>query len=366
MNNKFKLKRLTLFVALGIFASSCVSNRKFLDEQSNRTKAETAANEEKIKRQNAEAEVAKTEEKVKNLNKDLMELQLRYDKQKNEYEQQTLVLDRSQKANDDLRKTYESVLAMNDRLNKQIETMLKDADNRKRELSDDNAKLSADLQKRAGELADKEAALKAERANLEKLRKDLEDKTASLADANSAKQGLQKDLAEREKRVQELEAAIAERDAKAKALKDKLAEALRGFQASDLSVEERNGKVYVSLSQNLLFAAGSSKLDAKGASALVKLADVLNKNVEIDVNIEGHTDSDGDEKANWKLSTERSLSIVDELIRDKVEPSRLSATGRGEHVPIGNNATADGKAKNRRTDIILTPKLDVIYNMLKN
>ena len=267
------------------------------------------------------------------------------------------------------------------------EKLTEDAAGRRRELSEEVVRKEAELRKQEEQLRQRERdmddlkyKMDQERKEIDRLRKDLEDKNSNISNLEGDKSTLEKnlkdredklekleeDLASREARVKELEAAIASRDAKAQALKDKLNEALLGFKSSDLSVEERNGKVYVSLSQNLLFAKGSAKLDNKGANAIGKLAEVLNKNSEIDVLIEGHTDSDGDAKMNWELSSRRSLSIVDQMIKMKVDPKRITAAGRGEHVPIASNSTDVGKAKNRRTDIILSPKLDAIMDILKN
>ena len=366
------LSSISLFFALGIFTTSCVSNRKFTEEVKARETAQNAVSEESKKRQAAQDAQAQAETQIVSLKKELSELQVKYDKLNATYESQMIAYERLQKTNDDLRKTYESVLAMNDRL-------VKESEGRKRELSEDNANKAEELRKKGIELADKEADLRRQKENLDRLRQEMQGKDSSLASMEAMKKELEKGLADREKqvkelekgmadrekRVKELEQSILDRDAKAKALKDKLNDALKGFQASDLTVEERNGRVYVSLSQNLLFASGSSKLDSKGAGAIVKLSEVLNKNADIAVLVEGHTDSDGDEKTNWRLSSERSLSITDELIKNNLNPERITAAGRGEHSPIAANTTPEGKAKNRRTDIILSPKLDVIYDMLK-
>jgi len=190
--------------------------------------------------------------------------------------------------------------------------------------------------------------------------KELEAKERAMAE-------LEKQLLAREERVKELEAALAERDAKSKALQESLMKALTGFSNEDLTVELRDGKVYVSLSQNLLFAKGRSDVDAKGVGAIVKLATVLNKpeNQDISVLVEGHTDSDGEDQLNWNLSTKRSLAITDILIKNSVNPERITAAGRGEHMPLVPNTTEENKAKNRRTEIILEPNLDVIENLLK-
>src|SRR5678816_2545328 len=147
-----------------------------------------------------------------------------------------------------------------------------------------------------------------------------------------------------------------------------MADALSGFATSDLTVTKKNGKVYVSLSENLLFPSGSAAVNAKGKEALGKLAGVLNANADISINIEGHTDSIPIRKTyedNWALSLARSASIVRILTKDySVDPVRIIASGHSEYDPVESNSTADGRAKNRRTEIILSPKLDELYKLL--
>lgn len=162
----------------------------------------------------------------------------------------------------------------------------------------------------------------------------------------------------------------AEQDTYNNKLKNSLKEALTGFNADELNVEVRNGKIYVSMSDKLLFRSGSATVEEKGKTALRVLANVLEKNKEVEILIEGHTDNlpikTAAYKDNWDLSTARATSIVRILSTDyKIAPSRLSASGRGEHHPVANNKTADGRAKNRRTEVILTPQLDALYKILE-
>jgi len=149
----------------------------------------------------------------------------------------------------------------------------------------------------------------------------------------------------------------------------KMNNALVGFNAKDLSVSIKNGKVYVSLSENLLFPSGSAVVNPKGKDALSKLAVVLNQNSDITVDIEGHTDSipiHGKYQDNWDLSLARSASIVRILTVDyRVDPTRVIASGHSQYEPVQSNATSEGRAQNRRTDIILSPKLDELYRLLQ-
>ncbi len=177
-------------------------------------------------------------------------------------------------------------------------------------------------------------------------------------------------LSARERKLAELEATISRQDSITNALNDIVKRALLSFNNEELTVEMKNGKVYVSLSDKLLFKSGSADIEEKGQEAIKKLAEVLNKNPEIDVLIEGHTDNvplrnSVNFKDNWELSTGRATNIV-RILSDicKVNPKRLTAAGRSEYLPKVSNETAEGRAKNRRTEIILTPKLDELYKLI--
>jgi chemotaxis protein MotB len=164
------------------------------------------------------------------------------------------------------------------------------------------------------------------------------------------------DLMDRQKK------AIAE-------IKKKMSDALEGFKSSELSVSIKNGKVYVSLQENLLFPSGSAVVNPKGKLALGKLAAVLNQNPDITVDIEGHTDSipiHGKYQDNWDLSLARAASIVRILTTDyQVDPMRVIASGHSQYDPVQPNSSPEGRALNRRTDIILSPKLDQLYQLLQ-
>lgn len=178
-------------------------------------------------------------------------------------------------------------------------------------------------------------------------------------------------LLQREKALNDLQAVIARQDSITKRLNNVLRDALLGFKSDELSVEVKNGKVYVSMSDKLLFKSGSAAIESKGKEAIRVLADVLNRNRDIDILIEGHTDSvpihTAVYKDNWDLSVARATSIVRILTTEyQIEPTRLTASGKGEFSPKAPNATPEGRAVNRRTEIILSPKLDEIMQLLKN
>ena len=198
----------------------------------------------------------------------------------------------------------------------------------------------------------------------------LEDKEKALALESARLAQLQKDLEERSQRVEELEGIISAKDAQMTALKDAISAALTNFEGNGLTVEQRDGKVYVSMENKLLFESGSWAVNTRGREAVVQLGKVLADNPEIAVLIEGHTDTiaysgNGNIKNNWDLSTKRATSIVSILTENhKILKENLTAAGRGEFSPIVSNSTSEGRSKNRRIEVILTPKLDEISKLL--
>ncbi|HTO38694.1 MAG TPA: OmpA family protein [Brumimicrobium sp.] len=180
---------------------------------------------------------------------------------------------------------------------------------------------------------------------------------------------LEKEVQAREGRIHELESELARQDSIAKRMNQLLHEALLGFNSDELTTEVKNGKVYVLMSDKLMFQSGKADVQAKGKDALKALADVLKKNTGFTILVEGHTDNvpikTARYKDNWDLSVDRATSIVRILQDDyKVDPLSLTASGRGEFYPRADNNTASGKAKNRRTEIILSPNLTELMEMI--
>lgn len=180
----------------------------------------------------------------------------------------------------------------------------------------------------------------------------------------------EKELADRERRIAELERVIARQDSIARRLNQLLREALLGFQADELTIEIKQGKVFVSMSDKLMFKSGSADVEAKGKEALTILARVLNANPDFEIAVEGHTDNvpitnSKLYKDNWDLSVARATSMV-RLLTDshKVNPLRITASGRGEYDPKSTNSTPEGRAQNRRTEIILSPKLEELMKLI--
>ena len=182
----------------------------------------------------------------------------------------------------------------------------------------------------------------------------------------------QERLSKSAQRLQELENLIAAKEATMRKLKETLSNALNGFEGKGLTVEQKNGKVYVSMENKLLFNSGSWSVGPEGKKAVVELGKVLGENPDIAVLIEGHTDNDpyggsGPISDNWDLSTKRATAIVAILSENKaINKKNLTAAGRGQWSPLAGNETAEGKAKNRRIEIILTPRLDEIAEMLND
>jgi chemotaxis protein MotB len=180
------------------------------------------------------------------------------------------------------------------------------------------------------------------------------------------------DLAKRESRVAELEKIIADKEAAVQALKNKVTSALLNFNEDDLKVEVRNGKVYVSLAEQLLFKSGSIQVDQKGVNALKQLAGAIKSNPDINIMVEGHTDNVQFTRKvqymsdNWDLSVLRATSIVRILTEGGVSATSITASGKGESSPLVANDSPENKAKNRRTEIILTPKLDELFKLLES
>jgi len=233
-------------------------------------------------------------------------------------------------------------------------------------------------EKQIYELEKDTSALNATVLKLEKQNGDLLDKnlsqnqqfSASMKQKSAELLAKEKLLSERESALNDLKKVVARQDSITKRLNDILRDALLGFKSDELSVEVRNGKVYVSMSDKLLFKSGSAAIESKGLDAIKVLADVLGKNTEIDILVEGHTDNIPIKTAiyhdNWDLSVARAISIVRILTDEyRIAPTRLTASGKGEFSPRASNSTPEGRASNRRTEIILSPKLDEIMKLLK-
>lgn len=210
----------------------------------------------------------------------------------------------------------------------------------------ETATLSASLEAKQIELQQKENRLRA-------LEKELNEKESLLV--------------EREKRVNELERIIREQEEATRLLKEKVAQALIGFKDKGLKVEERDGKIYVSLEAKLLFKSGSTIVEPEGIEALSDLAKVLENEKDLEIIVEGHTDTDPlrsnvHPKNNWELSVLRATSVIDIMLKDSnIDPKQLIAAGRSEYLPVD----ASDKSKNRRIEIIISPNLDELFELIQ-
>ncbi len=317
------------------FITSCVPARKY--------------EEIKNKRELCEEERSALKEQNRKLDEDFKEIQQAHEKLTTRVKgltNDTTVMGKSlrlmTKNYDKLNNTYELLLEKNQELLKGSQRETKE--------------LFSDLQASQLELL-------AQIDSVEKARMILQQKQSKLVELNEA-------LDERAKRVEELEAILQRKDSAVNALRSKVQKALLGFENNGLTIEQKNGKVYVSLEESLLFKSGSYVVDTKGKDVLKKLAEVLEKNADVNVLVEGHTDNvpyngSGQLNDNWDLSVRRATSVV-KIILDgsSMDPSRLTAAGKGDHMPLADNSTAEGRAKNRRTEIILTPKLDELFEIL--
>jgi chemotaxis protein MotB len=255
-----------------------------------------------------------------------------------------------------LQSAYDEAIAQRDKLQADYNATKANYDNLKASYDalekNSSAAIAANSQKNRELLAQleaKEQALTAENARLEKLKKELED---------------------RSNRVAELENVIATKDAAMTALKNAISRALTDFEGKGLTVEQRDGKVYVSMENKLLFSSGSWAVGSEGTRAVKQLGNVLGDNPDIAVLIEGHTDNvpyqgNSQLSGNWDLSTKRATAIVN-ILRENpsINPENLTAAGRGEYAPVATNSTPEGRAKNRRIEVILTPKLDELSRLL--
>jgi len=242
--------------------------------------------------------------------------------------------------------------------------------NRTVNLEAEIASLQADTARLHHEIADEKAKYQALTDKYQSLNDDYNKLNSNFSASSSKVSQLSSDLQAREARLKQVEDILSKQNEASNALKDKLQQALLGFQQSGLTVDIRNGKVYVSLADKLLFPSGSIVINDKGKQALQQLAAVLNKQPEITIAVEGHTDDKkvinlGQIKDNWDLSVLRATSVTRYLTEvEKIDPQRLTATGKSQYQPVDPADTEEARAKNRRIEIVLSPKLDELYNLI--
>lgn len=209
------------------------------------------------------------------------------------------------------------------------------------------------LQTREDELDSIQLSLEQERKNLDKIRAELGIKDNEILAKN--------------KQIAEMEEILRKKDSATVALRNKIEKALKGFEGQGLNIAQRDGKIYLVLDESLLFSVGKSDVAPKGLEVLKNLATVLEQNQDINIEIEGHTDNTGGAKINWELSTKRALAISQILLdNSKIDGKRITVSGRGQYCPVDESNTPEARAKNRRSEIILTPDLQELYDILNS
>ena len=253
-----------------------------------------------------------------------------------------------------LNKEYDALSAQKAQLQSDLEALQHKYNN----LDESYQALSAQSSKKLAEQSQKNQELLAQ----------LEEKETILAAESLRLENLQKELNARSAQIEELQSLINAKESQMQQLKDAISSALHNFEGKGLTVEHKNGKIYVSMENKLLFNSGSWAVGSEGKKAVEQLASVLAENSDINVLIEGHTDNvpykGTTVSDNWDLSVKRATAIVRILEDKKVNPTQITAAGRSEYVPVATNETKEGKAKNRRIEIILAPNLDEISKLL--
>lgn len=273
------------------------------------------------------------------------------------------------------RDSLSTALVTIDRLNQEIEKLKSDTALQRNKISG----LTSDLRALSKDKDNLQTLYDNVLGNSSKLSKDLAEQQERLF---AAKEELEKakleneklsaDLAVREQKVQELEEILANKDKAVQELKNRINQALLNFKESDLTVSVKNGKVYVSLAEQLLFKSGSTTVDPKGVSALQQLAKAIKDQSDLTIMVEGHTDDVPMSRTsqfmndNWDLSVLRATSIIRILTKAGVSTQQVMAAGRGEFMPVESNDTKEGRQKNRRTEIIITPDLDELFQLLES
>ena len=325
-----------LTVAIIIFSASCVPGKKFRTLQdtsklylNERDALKTENIDLSMNNKELEAKTALLEKEASTMKQDLLIAKNERDKAKEEYNKLLGQVNDLQNAQEDL-----------------IKGNVKET-----------RKLLAELQTAQENLQKKEDLLRLLEQNLDIKKASLDEMTFELEKRNVRMTELEQILDAQKKIVQDL--------------KNKVSEALLGFENKGLTVSMKNGKVYVSLDEKLLFKSASWEIDANGRNALKNLAGVLEKNPDIQITIEGHTDNvpynptGGQLKDNWDLSVKRATTVVRVLIEgSRIDPKRLTASGRSQYLPVDDRDNADARQKNRRTEIVLTPDLTELYNLI--
>ncbi len=335
---QMQLKKVIIYSIIISTVFSCVPTRQFTDIQEKNRKLLTEKDLLKSENQGFSVENKELSSELKSLEAEIKEIEKKQRDKTEEY--------------DMIKKDFNRVNRQYIDLQKAQEELIKGNDNETRRLLKQLQVTQESLQEKEDELRELEVSLSSKKQNLEELLFELDQRNARLI---------------------ELEKILRKKDSVVLALKDNVSSALMGFENDGLTVSLKNGKVYVSLEEKLLFGTGSTIVSASGVNALKKLGQVLERNTDINIMIEGHTDdvpyksNSGPIKDNWDLSVKRATAVVRILLdNSSINPKRLIASGRGESMPVDQAKTTEARRKNRRTEIILTPKLDELFRILEN
>jgi chemotaxis protein MotB len=316
LKNKFFMKKIVLGLVLIASISSCVSTKKYQELDDKYIKARSENVELKEQLDTLSNNLLKCQSK-------LDRLQIAYDNMKNKYETLDKLYTVKENAYKKLQASYDALSQSSS------QTLAYEAEKSKKLLS---------------ELEKKQAELAKEREELDK----------------------------RSQKIEQLESLIAQKDAKLNNLKSSLNRALTSFKGQGLKITQRDGKIYISMENKLLFDSGSWHIKQNGRDAIKTIANILSINPDVEIMIEGHTDNvpyrgKGAIQDNWDLSVKRATSVVRQLMKNEhIDPKRLIPAGRSKYLPVADNSTPEGRAKNRRIEVILTPRLDQIMNLLNN
>lgn len=332
-----------LFILVVItLATSCVASRKYEDTKARAELYQDSTRMLKAQMKMAEKEITALHEEIEEVHEELSSIQ---------------------KDTAELRRRYRMVQALNDNLNELYEKVIAQNKELLANTTTEKEKYLTDLYAKEGELERKTHELEAKETMLAEKEEALKAQQQKMAD-------LEENLEARSKRVNELENALAKRDSALTQLKNDIAEALIGFKNDELTVEERDGRIYVSMTNKLLFQSGSTVVDPKGKEALGKLATAMEDTEDVMIIVEGHTDdvpisSGSSMKDNWDLSVLRATAITRILVANGLNNERVMPSGRGEYMPRASNETSEGRALNRRTEIIISPNYSKVLDALK-
>jgi len=322
------MKKILIITAITFVFASCVSMQKFKDMESKYNEA--SSTNARLEKANLEQGILINElrAEITNLRAQLAKLQKEFDDMEADHKFAKTNLENLQKEYDELNARFTTAVSGNRQENQRL------------------------LQE-----------LAAARDNLNKREAEVNEKQKEL-------DRLLAEFREKEKRVNELQAILDKKESELRALRDKVMAALTGFTNKGLTVYTKDGKVYVSMDEKLLFASGSWQVGTEGQNAIREVANILAQNTDINVMVEGHTDNlpfrgRGDAKDNLDLSVMRATAITRVLLENKgVSPARVTSAGRGEWMPMAPNDTPENRARNRRSEIILTPNLDDLMNLI--